>query len=110
LYWGSLGGDRILMRKVMSISAFQEKYKTYLKQLATSKDLMEPTASSARISHLQSLIRNYVANDTGEDITIEDRPAGWSSCPYYRLLSGSTGDGKSSESNFFKTKVNAIWW
>ena len=110
LYWGSLGGDRILMRKVMSISAFQEKYKTYLKQLATSAELMEPTASSARISHLQSLIRNYVANDTGEDITIEDRPADWSSCPYYRLLSGSSGDGKSSESNFFKTKVNAIWW
>ena len=110
LSWGSLNGDRILMRKVMSISAFKEQYKAYIKQLAASPELMEPAAASARIAELQALIRDYVANDTGEDNNLQDRPAPWSSCPYYRLLTGSAGDGKSVESNFFKTKAAAINW
>ena len=110
LYWGSLEGDRILMRKVMSISAFKEKYKSYIKQIATSADLMEPTAASARIAHMQSLIRPYITNDTGEDNTMEDRPAYWGSCPYYRLLTGSSGDGQTYESNFFKSKSASITW
>ena len=110
LNWGSLNGDRILMRKVMSIEAFKEKYKSYLKQLATSSDYMEPAAASARIAKLQALIRDYVVNDTGEDGTVEDRPAYWSFCPFYRLLTGGTGDGKNIESNFFRTKAAAISW
>ena len=110
LAWGSLGGDRILMRKVMSINDFKEQYKAYIKQLSTSSELMESAAASARIAHLQSLIKEYITNDTGEDGTIVDRPASWSSCPYYRLLTGSAGNGKSSESNFFKTKASSIYW
>jgi len=110
LTWGSLEGDRLLMRKVMSISAFKEKYKSYIKQIATSEDLMVPAVASARIEHMQNLIRDYVNNDTGEDCKIEDRPASWSSFPNYRLLSGSTGNGKNSESNFFKSKVASISW
>lgn len=110
LYWGSLEGDRILMRKVMSISAFKEKYKSYIKQLAASSDLMEPAAAAARVQHMQDLIREYIVNDTGEDGTIEDRPAYWSSCPNYRLLTGSAGNGKNAQSNFFKTKAAAINW
>jgi spore coat protein CotH len=110
LNWGSLGGDRILMRKVMSINDFREKYKGYIKELATSSALMEPAAASARIAHLQSLIREYITNDTGEDCKMEDKPAYWSSCPNYRLLTGNAGNGKSSESNFFKTKAAAINW
>lgn len=110
LQWGSLGGDRILMRKVMSISDFQTTYKAYIKQLANSADLMQPAAAISRVAQLQSLIRDFVPNDTGEDNTVTDQPAYWSSCPYYRLLTGGTGDGKSSESNFFKTKAAAISW
>lgn len=110
LNWGSLGGDRILMRKVMSIDSFREKYKSYIKQLATSSDFIEPAAASARIAHLQSLIREYIPNDTGEDGIMEDRPAYWSSCPYYRLLTGAAGNGKYAESNFFKTKAATINW
>ena len=110
LYWGSLNGDRILMRKVMSIDVFKEKYKSYIKEIANSPELMEPAAASARIAKLQSLIRAYMVNDTGEDCTMEDRPAYWSTCPNYRLLTGGIGDGISSESNFFKTKVKAIDW
>lgn len=110
LNWGSLNGDRILMRKVMSIEAFKEKYKSYIKQLSVSADLMEPAAASARIARLQALVRDYVVNDTGEDGTVEDLPAHWSSCPYYRLLTGGAGNGKNVESNFFKTKAAAITW
>ena len=110
LAWGSLEGDRILMRKVMSITAFKEQYKAYIKQLASSSDLMEPVAACTRITRLQGLIRAYVVNDTGEDGKVEDKPAYWSSCPYYRLLTGNAGNGQSSESNYFKTKAAAITW
>ena len=110
LQWGSLGGDRILMRKVMSISTFQDTYKAYIKQIASSAELMEPAAASARIAQFMNLVREFVPNDTGEDGTVTDSPASWSSCWNYRLLSGGVGDGKSSESNFFKTKAAAITW
>lgn len=108
LYWGSLNGDRILMRKVMSIAAFKERYKSYIKQLASSSELMEPVAACTRVTRMQSLVRGFVANDTGEDGTVMDSPAYWSSCPNYRLLTGGVGDGKSTESNFFKTKAASI--
>lgn len=110
LRWGSLEGDRILMRKVMSISAFQDTYKSYIKQIASSAELMEPAAASARVAQLQSIIREYVPNDTREDCSLIDQPASWSDCPNYRLLTGGVGDGKSSESNYFMTKAASINW
>ena len=110
LNWGSLNGDRILMRKVMSITEFKEQYKAYIKEIATSSELMEPAAAAARVTKLQGLIREFIVNDTGEDGTIEDRPASWSSCPHYRLLTGSAGNGQNGESNYFKTKAAAVKW
>lgn len=105
LHWGSLEGDRILMRKVMSISEYRERYCSYLRQIATDPELMEPTAASARVRQMQARVRPYVYNDTGEDCVLEDRPSEWSSFPAYRLLTGGSGDGTGRESNFFRTKA-----
>ena len=93
------------MRKVMSISEYRERYCTYLRQIATDPELMEPTAASARVRQMQARVRPYVYNDTGEDCVLEDRPSEWSSFPAYRLLTGGSGDGTGRESNFFRTKA-----
>jgi spore coat protein H len=52
------------------------------------------------------MIGPYVSNDTGEDMVIEDKPAYWANCPFYRLLSG--GDQGTGISNYFKTRANHL--
>lgn len=110
LNWGSRDGDRILMRKVLSIKEFKDTYKRYIKQIATNDSLMQPVAAKQRVRTMQAMISSYVSNDTGEDMYIEDKPASWGSYGKYRLLSGTVGDGLSQESNFFETKVSSITW
>lgn len=110
LHWGSLGSDRMLMRKVMSIPAFQDRYKAYIRELASSDELFATKGSQARIRQWQNMIRPYVDNDTREDTEIKDQPASWGQHPKYRLLSGGVGDGQNSESNYFDTKINSIYW
>ncbi len=110
LHWGSLNGDRILMRKVMSIPEFQERYKGYIRELASSDELFGTVGSKARIRQWHNMIRPYVDNDTGEDTEIKDVPASWGQHPKYRLLSGGVGDGQSNETNYFDTKINSIYW
>lgn len=110
VHWGSLEGDRILMRKVMSITTFQNRYKAYIRELAASDNLFGTAGSQARIRQWQNMIRPYVDNDTGEDTHIGDKPASWSNYPKYRLLTGGVGNGQSAETNFFETKINSIYW
>ena len=98
------------MRKVLSIKEFEDTYKRYIKTIATDPNLMQPAAAKQRIRHFQSLVRDYISNDTGEDMTIIDKPASWGNFGNYRLLSGSVGDGQSKETNYFDTKVNSINW
>ena len=102
LHWGSRDGDRLLVKKVLSIKEFENTYKQYIKQLAASDELFAPEGSKARISQFQNLVRPYIANDTGEDMEMYDQPAPWSNQPQYRLLSGS------QHTNFFITKINSI--
>ncbi|MBQ7191423.1 MAG: CotH kinase family protein [Paludibacteraceae bacterium] len=106
--WGPLDGSRILMRKVMSIPAFRQQYKQYLCQLVTDMELMQPDAAIQRVQRWQEMIREFVPNDTGEDMLLSDQPARWSAYPMYRLLSGDSSDGINQESNFFKTKAKTI--
>ena len=108
LNWGPLDNTRTLMRKVMSIPEYRQRYLTYMHELAASNDLFAPDGSAARIRYWQSLITIYVNNDTGEDCVIEDKPYIWSFYPTYRLLTGDVGDGISQESNFFKTKIHYL--
>ena len=107
LRWGSRDGDRLLVKKVLSIPEYETKYKNYLKSIVSSADYMEPSAAIERVSALQNRIRPYVTNDTGEDMTISDQPASWSNINY-RLLDG---DNKGRDgSNFFRTKAASLNW
>ncbi|MGM9746396.1 MAG: CotH kinase family protein [Paludibacteraceae bacterium] len=109
LCWGSLGSDRVLMRKVMSITEYKERYKAYIKELASpDNDYFYTDYSIARIRAWQAMISPYVANDTGEDMVIADVPAAWGNCPFYRLLSGNDGGGSDGEANWFRTKIHSI--
>jgi spore coat protein CotH len=108
LNWGSLGGDRVLMRKVMSIPEYKAQYVAYLKELATNPEYFEYEGSLARIRAWHNMIGEYVSNDTGEDMAIEDRPASWGNCHFYRLFSGNDQGGRNGEANFFKTKIRII--
>ena len=106
--WGSLGGDRVLMRKVMSIPEYKAQYVAYLKELASNSEYFEYEGSLARIRAWHNMIGEYVSNDTGEDMAIEDRPASWGNCHFYRLFSGNDQGGRNGEANFFKTKIRII--
>ena len=101
LTWGSLDGDRLLCKKIFSITEYKELYKQYLLQLCDDDELFTASGSATRIRQWHNLISAYVANDTGEDMQIEDLPASWGSTPQYRLL--STGN------NFFNTRKSAIY-
>ncbi len=102
LHWGSRDGDRLLVKKVLSIKDFEDTYKRYIKELAASDELFGAAGSRVRIQRFYSLIQPYIANDTGEDMEINDQPAYWGNQPQYRLLSGGNGV------NFFTTKINSI--
>ena len=57
--------------------------------------------SVARIKAWQQQIISYISNDTGEDMSISDRPASWGNHSEYRLM--DTGSN-----NFFKVKKSSI--
>ena len=47
------------------------------------------------------MIWPYIANDTGEDMSISDAPASWGNHHEYRLL-------EDSSNNWFKVKAESI--
>ncbi len=108
LNWGS--NDRPLITKVLAVERWRNQYKEYLLELASPEnDYLDADKSKARIERWHSLIRDHVANDTGEDEQIKDQPASWSSIRNYRLISGDeNGTTNGGDGNFFKTRVKAI--
>jgi len=81
---------------------FREMYKNALMELIDpANGLLDMDASIARIENWQSTIRDYVSNDTGEDMNIYDQPAFWGTHPEYRLLDRGSN-------NFFKVKAESI--
>ncbi|MBQ4285359.1 MAG: hypothetical protein II720_02760, partial [Bacteroidales bacterium] len=58
--------------------------------------------SVERIKAWHKLIGPYVANDTGEDCSLRDRPASWSNHQEYRLLEDS------SSNNWFRVKCSVL--
>ena len=100
LKWGN---DRNpLIARMLKFSTFKNKYIAYLKELVTpGNGYMDRVTSQARIRAWHARIGQYVNNDTGEDMTIEDKPASWGNHGEYNLL-------KNNSDNFFTVKAAAI--
>ena len=91
-----------LIAKVLQVDEFREIYKRSLLELSSSANTyLNPSAAADRIRNWQNMIKLFVPNDTGEDMTISDRPASWSNHGEYRLL-------EMGNNNFFTAKINSI--
>ena len=98
LNWGDKG---ILMERMMEYDEFKKIYVDELKRLVNpANGLMNQAAATQRILDWQLKIREYISNDTGEDMVIEDKPASWGSWGDYRLMSTSN--------NYFTVKAETI--
>ena len=96
--WGDRG---ILIERIMKFEDFRNIYRDELKRLVDpSSGLMDQATATQRILDWQDKIKNYVPNDTGEDMEIKDRPASWGSWGDYRLMS--------TENNYFTVKAQTI--
>lgn len=101
LNWGD-NAAKPLVAKVLSIVEYKQKYINYLRDLSDKKyDLFYVNYSQQRIATWQSKVSAYVANDTGEDMSIYDAPANWGNKPGYKLMSGTTN-------NFFVVKAGSV--
>jgi hypothetical protein len=100
LAWGD-GNKNPLVAKILQFADYRDMYVEYLNELIDpSRGLFDFNSSYGRITSWQSRIAPYVSNDTGEDMEIKDRPAGWSSHGEYRLLK--------NDNNFFTIKASSI--
>ena len=96
--WGDRG---VLIERMMEYEEFRNIYRDELKRLVNpANGLMDQASATGRILDWQSKIQNYITNDTGEDMEIKDRPAGWGSVGDYRLMSTSN--------NYFTEKARTI--
>ena len=91
-----------LIYKILQVEEFRAIYKRHLLELASEGNTyLNPSACADRIRNWQNMIKLFVQNDTGEDVTISDRPASWSNHGEYRLL-------EMGNNNFFTAKINSI--
>ncbi len=100
LKWGN--DNNRLISRILKFNDFKGKYVAYLKELIDAKNaLMDRQSSQARIRSWQQRITPYIDNDTGEDTSIEDKPASWGNHSEYNLL-------KNNNDNFFNAKASSI--
>lgn len=97
LKWGS--SDNPLITKLLGKAEWKALYISYLKELCAGD--FSADAAIARIRAWQEAIEPYVSNDTGEDMSIEDKPASWSNHREYRLL-------QRGSNNFFEVKASVV--
>jgi len=108
LNWGKMNQSP-LVTKILQIQKYRTKYQDYISEL-TNSNLFHAESSMQRINLWQNRIAPYVANDTGEDMSIQDLPAYWGNESYYRLLSGDDQAGRNGPANYFKTRIKNIPW
>jgi spore coat protein CotH len=88
LNWGN--NSHPLVKKIIDIPEYRSLYISYIRELCNpANDLFHATKSGIRITNWHNMISNYISNDTGEDMIIEDKPASWGNCGFYRLLGNS---------------------
>ena len=97
--WGDKG---LLMERLMRFEEFRQIYKNALQELVSEQNgLFHVDASISRIQSWQNRIRDYVSNDTGEDMSIYDDAASWGDNQDYLLMT------KGSR-NFFEVKAATV--
>jgi spore coat protein H len=110
LNWGPANG-RPLVSKILAVPEWSQKYKDYISELADpNNDLFTSAKSMQRIAGWQSQISSHITNDTGEDMSIIDKPASWGNAPFYRLSSGNAQGGSNGNANFFSSRIQSIPW
>ena len=97
LNWGR--SEYPLIRKLLGKEEWKAYYIQCLKDLCAGDFAAD--AAMERIARWHAVIGPYVANDTGEDTVIEDRPASWSNHGEYRILSAGPN-------NFFSVKASVV--
>ena len=96
--WGDKG---VLMERMMEYEEFRAIYRDELKRLVDpAYGLMDTESARQRVLDWQAKIQDYITNDTGEDMEIKDRPAGWGRVGDYRLMS--------TDNNYFTVKAETI--
>jgi len=99
LNWGN--NSHPLIYKILQIQKYRTLYINLIHELADEKnDLFHVNRSRPRILQWHKLIKDHIANDTGEDMVIADKPASWGNCGFYRLLE--------TENNFFVTRSSFL--
>ena len=100
LHWGN--DNNPLIARLLKFNDFKAIYVNHLKFLVTTGNaMMDRQTAQARIRHWQGLVEPYVDNDTGEDTSIQDKPAPWGNHGEYNLL-------KNNGDNFFNAKAASI--
>ena len=96
--WGDKG---LLMERMMEFEEFRNIYRDELKRLVDpANHLMDQASATGRILDWQAEIADYISNDTGEDMVIEDKPASWGQIGNYNLMS--------TDNNYFTIKAQTI--
>ena len=98
-HWGSSSNPLVV--KILQNAEWKRLYKQYLNELCSGNGLCSPGTAMERIKEMQAAVNEYVANDTGEDMSISDKPASWGNHPEYRLLT----PGKN---NYFEVKAGVV--
>ena len=100
LNWGN--DNNPLIARILKYNDFKAKYIAFLKELIDTKNaFIDRQSAQARIRHWQQFVAPYVDNDTGEDTSIEDKPASWGNHSEYNLL-------QNNSDNFFNAKAASI--
>ena len=97
--WGPK--ENPLLYKILQNPVWRSRYRELLQELCAPSGEFSYQRSVARIRAWHERIAPYVANDTGEDMSIADRPASWGNHGEYRLLAPGA-------SNFFQVKSAAV--
>lgn len=96
--WGDKG---LLIERLMRFEEFRKIYRDELKRLVDpANGLMDPYSATQRILDWQASIKEYITNDTGEDMNILDEPASWGRIGDYNLMT--------FDNNYFSVKAQTI--